>query len=143
MTRSKLRALLRDTHGAALVEFAILAPTIFALMFGVLQVGFHMFAYNAVRAVASDTARYTIIEYQKQDKLSTTQIEDKAVAYAVNAPYGLKANNLTATATKPVSDIVGTTKIVLTLTYVAPNMLGFFKIGSPTITVTRPVYVAI
>lgn len=143
MTRMKLRALLRDTHGAALVEFAILAPTIFALMFGVLQVGFHMFAYNAVRSVASDTARYTIVEYQKRDLLSTTQIEDKAVAYAVNAPYGLKASNLTATATKPVTDIAGTTKIMLTLTYVPPNMLGFFKIGSPTITVTRPVYVAI
>ena len=137
-----LRALLRETAGTALVEFAILAPTIFALMFGVLQVGFHMFAYNAVRSVASDTARYTIIEYQKKDLLSTSQIADKAVAYAVNPPYGLRVNSLTATATKPVSDIAGTTKFFLTITYIPPNMLGFFKIGSPTITVTRPIYVA-
>jgi Flp pilus assembly protein TadG len=142
VTRRTQRALLRDTNGTALVEFAILAPTIFALMFGVLQVGLHMFAYNAVRSVASDTARYTIIEYQKKDFLSTTQIQDKAVAYAVNAPYGLSVNSFTATATKPISDIVGTTKIMLTITYIPPNMLGFFNIGSPTITVTRPVYVA-
>lgn len=136
------RAFLRDTRGAALVEFAILAPIIFALMFGVLQVGFHMFAYNAVRSVASDTARYTIVEYQKDDPITITQIENQAEAYAVNAPYELDGANLTATATKPVTDIAGTTKFMLTLTYVPANMLGFFNIGSPTITVTRPIYVA-
>ena len=143
MTPPNRRVLWRDIQGAALVEFALLAPTIFALMFGVLQVGFHMFAYNAVRSVASDTARYTIVEYQKQDKLSITQIEDRAVAYAVNVPYGLDPSKLTATATKPLSDIVGTTKFMLTITYVPANMLGFFGMSSPTITVTRPVYVAI
>lgn len=142
MTFPSLRSLWRDMRGAALVEFALLAPTIFALMFGVLQVGFHMFAYNAVRSVASDTARYTIVEYQKQDLLTVTQIEDRAFAYAVNAPYGLDPDNLTAIATQPVSDIAGTTKFMLTITYVPANMLGFFNIGSPTITVTRPVYVA-
>ncbi len=136
------RAFLRDTRGAALVEFAILAPIIFALMFGVLQVGFHMFAYNAVRSVASDTARYTIVEYQKDDPITITQIENQAEAYAVNAPYELDGAKLTATATKPVTDIAGTTKFMLTLTYVPANMLGFFNIGSPTITVTRPIYVA-
>lgn len=136
------RAFLRDTRGAALVEFAILAPIIFALMFGVLQVGFHMFAYNAVRSVASDTARYTIVEYQKDDPITITQIENQAEAYAVNAPYDLDGAKLTATATKPVTDIAGTTKFMLTLTYVPANMLGFFNIGSPTITVTRPIYVA-
>ena len=125
-----------------MIEFALLAPTIFALMFGVLQVGLHMFAYNAVRSVASDTARYTIVEYQKQDKLTVTQIEDKAVAYAVNPPYGLDTAHLDTTVTQPVSDIAGTTKFMLTITYVPANMLGFFNIGSPTITVTRPIYVA-
>ena len=138
-----IRTLLRDTQGAALVEFALLAPTIFALMFGVLQVGFHMFAYNAVRSIASDTARYTIVEYQKGLKITPSQIENQAEAYAATAPYGLDIDNLTTTATKPVTDIVGTTKFMLTLTYVPANMLGFFNIGSPTITVTRPVYVAI
>ncbi len=142
MNSKILRDLVRDKQGAALIEFAILAPAIFAMMFGVLQVGYQMFTYNAVRAVASDTARYTIIEYQKQNLLTAAQIEDKAEAYAVNAPYDLDATLLTATATKPVSDITGTTKFLLTLTYVPANFLGFMNIGSPTITVTRPVYVA-
>lgn len=142
MTWKLLRALSRNVRGAALVEFALLAPIIFALMFGVLQVGFHMFAYNAVRSVASDTARYTIVEYQKQDKVTVTQIEGQAVAFAVSAPYGLDNDNLDATVTQPVTDIAGTTKFMLTLTYVPANMLGFFGIGSPTITVTRPIYVA-
>ena len=142
MTCKNLRALRRDMQGTALVEFALLAPTIFALLFGVLQVSFHMFAYNAVRSIASDTARYTIVEYQKNLKPNVSNIEDQAVAFAVNAPYGLNADNLDATVTKPVSDIVGTTKFMLTITYVPTNLLGFFNIGSPTITVARPIYVA-
>lgn len=143
MICKNFRALLDDTQGTALVEFALLAPTIFALMFGVLQVGLHMFAYNAVRSVASDTARYTIVEYQKQNKVTPTQIEDKADAYAANPPYGLDTANFIPNVTQqPVSDIAGTNKLILTITYVPANMLGFFNIGSPKITVTRPIYVA-
>ena len=142
MTWGSRCTLWRDMQGAALVEFALLAPVIFALMIGVLQVGLHMLAYNAVRSVASDTARYTIVEYQKNLKITAGDIEGQATRYAVQAPYTLDQSNLTTTATKPVSDIAGTTKFLLTITYDPDNMLGFFGIGSPTITVTRPIYVA-
>ena len=135
------RSMLKDSQGSAMVEFAILAPTIFALLIGVFQIGLQMFGYNAIRSIAADTARFTIIEYQKRDILVAEQIENKAYALAVNAPYGLNVDNLTATVTTPTTDITGTKKFQIDLTYVGPNPLSFFGVPSPTMRTTRVVYV--
>ena len=136
-----LARLWRSDRASSAVEFAILAPFIFALMLGVLQLGFHMQNYNAVRAVATDTARWTIVEYQKGNTLTNEQIESRATAYAVNAPYGLEIDNLAVDATRPNTDITGTIKMQIQVRYVPRNLLGFFGVGSPTITVSRPIYV--
>lgn len=135
------RSMLKDSQGSAMVEFAILAPTIFALLIGVFQIGLQMFGYNAIRSIAADTARFTIIEYQKRDILVAEQIENKAYALAVNAPYGLNVDNLTATVTTPTTDITGTKKFQIDLTYVGPNPLSFFGVPNPTMRTTRVVYV--
>lgn len=137
-----LRRLRTDRTGGVLVEFALLSPVIFALLFGVMQMGLQMFSYNALRAVATDTARYTFVEYQKSNRVSTEQIEDQARAIAVAPPYGLQFNNLTANVTTPASTIAGTTRMRLELTYVPMNFLDFIGVGSPSITVTREIYVA-
>lgn len=138
---ANMARLWRDKRAASAVEFGILAPMIFALMLGVLQIGFHMQNFNAVRSVATDTARWTIVEYQKGNTLTDEQIESKATAYAVNAPYGLEIDNLTVNLTRPNTDISGTIKMQVQVSYVPRNLLGFFGVSSPTITVTRPIYV--
>lgn len=140
--QNKLRELLHNTKAAATVEFAILAPVIFSLMLGVLQLGLHMHSYNAVRSVATDTARYTIVEFQKANKLTDEQIQSKAIAYAVNPPYLLEDDNLTVTITRPVTDITGTIKVQVQVSYVPRSLLNIIGIGSPTITTTRPIYVS-
>lgn len=139
---SSLRRLRADRTGGVLVEFAILSPVIFALLFGVMQIGLQMFSYNALRSVATDTARYTFVEYQKSNRVSTEQIEDQARAIAVAPPYGLEFNNLTADVTMPNSTISGTVLLRLELTYVPMNFLDFIGVGAPTITVTREIYVS-
>lgn len=140
--RSNLHSLRRDQHGGVLVEFAILAPVIFGLLFGVMQMGLQMFSYNALRAVATDTSRYTFVEYQKRNRISAGQIEDQALAIAVAPPYGLQFDNFSAAVTTPASTIADTIRYRLELTYVPMNMLGFMGIGAPTITVVREIYVA-
>ncbi len=142
----RLRALLprlkADRTGGVLVEFALLSPVIFALLFGVMQMGLQMFSYNALRAVATDTARYTFVEYQKSNRVTPEQIADQARAIAVAPPYGLQFDNLTATVTTPASTINGTNLLRLELTYVPMNFLDFIGVGAPTVTVTREIYVA-
>ena len=138
-TFSNLR---RDCSGMVIVEFAIVAPFFLAMLFGVLQMGLVMWSYNSMRAIAADTARYTMIEYQKKDILSESQIEDKAVAIAVNSPYGFSIDHFDPHVTKPTSDIAGMTKFQLTMTYTPPTALDFTGITAPSMSITRAIYVA-
>ncbi len=138
-----IQRLWRDRQGSTIIEFAILAPVIFSLMLGVLQVGLQMHAYNAVRSVVTDTARFTTVEYQKDNEITAEQVESRAIAYAVNPPYGLNVDNLTVLVTQPASTITGTKRFNIQVSYVPQGLLGFIGVGAPTITVNRPVYVAI
>lgn len=136
-----LRQLIASNRAAATIEFAILAPVIFSLMLGVLQIGLHMHDYNAIRSVASETARYTIVEFQKGNDLTDEQIETKAAAFAVNAPYLLTSDNLDVVASRPTTDITGTIKVNIQVNYTPTSLLNVIGIGAPTMTVNRPVYV--
>ncbi|HSQ96752.1 MAG TPA: TadE family protein [Croceibacterium sp.] len=131
----------RDLRGAAIVEFAILAPLIFAMLFGALQAGIQMWCYNSLRSIAADTARYTMVEYQKQNQLSTDQIASKAVAIGVNSPYNFDINQFSPVVGSTASDISGMTKFTMTMTYTPPSILDFTGIKAPTLTITRPIYV--
>ena len=140
--RRFLSRLTRDGNGAAVVEFAILAPVIFTLMFGVIQVGIQMWCYNSMRAIAADAVRYTMVEYQKQDQVTADQIRTKAIAIAVNSPYNFNIDKLgTVAVNNPATDIAGMTKYTLSMTYTPPTVLDFTGIRAPTITFVRPIYV--
>lgn len=51
------RQFLRETRGATVVEFAIIAPLFFALTFSILEAGFYFFATGAVDAANARAAR--------------------------------------------------------------------------------------
>ena len=131
----------RDSAGVSVIEFALLAPVILGLMLGVLQIGVQMLGYNAVRSVAADTVRYTMIEYQKEDKLTADQIETKANAIAGLPPYNLSGDRYSAAVTNPASDIAGMKKFKLVLNYTPPNPLGVLRIDAMVMTWTRVFYV--
>jgi Flp pilus assembly protein TadG len=131
-----LALLWRDRSGAAIVEFAVLAPILFAMVFGVIQVGLQMWCYNSLRSIVADTARYTMVEYQKGNQITTDQIESKAIAVAVNSPYDFNIDRLGTVQADPV------TEFNLTVSYTPPTALDFTGIRAPTLTITRPIYVA-
>jgi len=133
-----------ERRGAAIVEFAILAPLLFAMVFGVIQVGLQMWSYNSLRSIVADTARYTMVEYQKGNEITTDQIESKAIALAVNSPYDFNIDNIGTVQADPVSpsDITGMTEFTLTMTYTPPTVLDFTGIRAPTLSISRPIYVA-
>lgn len=135
--------LAHDCNGSALIEFAILAPALLTMVMGVFAVGMFSFSQNALNSVASDTARYTVVEYQKSDKITDEQIQSKAVALAVNAPYGLDIDRINAVVSRPATNIAGTTEYLLTMTYTPYNPIAFTGIHAPVITSTRTFYVAI
>lgn len=54
--RSRMR--LRDDRGAAAVEFAIVAPLLFLLVFAIIDFGFGFHAWDATQNAAREGARY-------------------------------------------------------------------------------------
>ncbi len=74
-----------DARGAAATEFALLAPLFIMMIFGIMQVGLWLQNYNAVQSIASDGARYVMIEYQKENNLTDEQIRLVLLGQATNA----------------------------------------------------------
>ena len=141
MTRFLAKTLRRDEAGSTLVEFAILAPVIIAMIIGVIQVGTSMQSYNAMRSIASDTARYAVIEYQKKNEVTDSALESYAEATAQRAPYLLQSGfdaTVTAVASPRVS---GTFEKTLVVTYTPPSFMPIIPITPPQLRFTRSIFV--
>lgn len=78
-----------DRRGSVLVEFALLAPVIIALLIGVVQVGLHVQNSNAVRNLASDGARMATVAYQRGNQLTAEQIGIMIRSEGVGGKYNL------------------------------------------------------
>lgn len=130
-----------DKRGSALIEFALIGPALIAMLMGVLWVGLQMQKYNALRSIAADVSRYTVVEYQKDDKLTADQIQSVAVAIAVKSPYDMTSDQLDASVTEETSPVAGAKDFYLELTY-TPDFLSYYGISPVTMTYTQNIYVA-
>ena len=139
--RKPFRGIFSDNRGSALIEFAILAPALIGMMMGILYVGVQMMSYNSIRAVSSDIARYTLVEYQKPNRITMADIHEQAIAIASNAPYSLDPNDLDIAVTRPDTDINGTIKYTATITYTPYNPVEFMGVAGPVMVETRSFYV--
>jgi len=57
VTKHRVGKFGRDRKGSAAVEFALVAPIFFALLFAVLETGFVFFAGQTLETVTQDVAR--------------------------------------------------------------------------------------
>lgn len=142
MRRLHLRRLRRNADGSVIVEFALLAPLFIGLFMGVLQIGVGMQNYNALRGVAGDVARYAVVNYQTDTRLTTSQLEDYANGRATTAPYGLVRGRFTATiALAATQRVTGATEYTMSLRYTVPTMLNVIGIDEIPIRYSRPIFV--
>ncbi|MBT8388512.1 MAG: pilus assembly protein [Altererythrobacter sp.] len=139
ITNSKFFA--RDNSGSTIVEFAILAPAIIGLLFGVFQVGLGMQAQNALRSIAQETARYAVVEYQKGNEIDNATIITWAESRGAGAPYLL--NNTFDVRVTDVSTprVFGTHEKTISLTYTPPSVVPLVDWVSPQLTYSRPIIV--
>ena len=58
---SMIRRFLRDTCGAALLEFTIVAWFFFAVVFGIVEIGYFMWQFSAASKGAQTALRYAVV----------------------------------------------------------------------------------
>lgn len=137
-----LAKVLRDERGATAVEFALLGPVMITLMLAVLQVGIALWSYNSMRSIASDIARYAVVNYQGNNKLTTTQIQTYARSTAISTPYGLTDANLSITVvTATTQRVSNATEMTMTINYSVPTIASIIGIGDIPMTYSRPIFV--
>lgn len=139
----RLLAGLRNCErGSAVIEFAVIGPTVCALMVAVVQVGMAAQAYNALRSASADAARYAVVEYQNEREPTDAEIEIEAEDIATSAPYFLDEDRLTLDVdTALVQTIDGAIEMTITATYTPPLVLPLIDFDPPEMTYTRPIYV--
>ena len=137
-----LKLVSRNERGSSAVEFALLAPVFFALMFGVVEVGIYMQNYNAVRSLAADAARFAAVEYQKNNKVSEATLEANIQSMGLGAPYSLSSSRLTVVVDEITpSPVNGARQFDLTVTYDLPDIIGGTSIDDITLNHSRQIFV--
>ena len=136
------RRLRRDSAGSSAVEFALLAPVFLGLMFGVVEVGVYMQNYNAVRTRAGDAARFATVQYQRNNQVSETTLEDNIAVMGIASPYNLDSNRLTVDVNEVTpSPVDGARQFDLDLSYALPDIIQGTSIDNITITYSRQMFV--
>lgn len=135
-------ALLRNCSGAAIIEFALLAPVFLAMIFGVMQVGIYLQNYNAVQSVASDAARYVMIEYQKDNALTDEQIRAVLIGVATNSPYILNSDRINITVDRSgASRVDGAIEIDVSIAYTLSEFIPGVELPLTVVRYSRSVWV--
>lgn len=130
-----------DSRGAGAVEFAIIAPALFALLVGVMQVGIAMQSYNAMRNVSADVARYAMVQYSTGNRLSNNQLKTYAISSSRGAPYLLEPSRLRASVTDAtVQRVAGAKELTLTIDYQVSTMMSEVGLDGPTLSYSRPIF---
>jgi Flp pilus assembly protein TadG len=73
----------RDQSGAVAVEFVLLAPILFALLFGVVTLGYFMGISHSVNQLATGAARASVagLDRQERSDLATTFLSEAGTRY--------------------------------------------------------------
>ena len=139
--RSFVRLLRRDSRGATVVEFALLAPVFMSVLIGVFETGIYMQNYNAVRNVAADAARFAAVEYQKNNQLGTEDLKLNIETIAQQSPYNLSPNRLQVTVTPVLSRVVGAKEFNLQVKYTPPGFMEGLGMDGFNLSYSRPLFV--
>lgn len=90
----RLTRFLQDRRGVAAVEFAFVAPVIFMLTIGTIDVGRLVFSWSSLDHLAREATRYASVRgADSLSPMTQTQLE----AYVTNRLIGMDPNDLTIT----------------------------------------------
>lgn len=89
--RSAWGAIVRDTRGSPVIEFAIIAPMFIALLLAIIQISLFFFAQQNLETVAENAVRTLMTGNAQQANMTQTQFKNAACA---DLPSFMKCANL-------------------------------------------------
>ena len=110
-----IRRLLRDRRGTAMIEFAFVAPVLFILTIGTIDVGRLVWSASMLHHMAREATRYASVRgSEANNPVNATDVE----TYVKNRLIGIPGNEVTVTTTwTPNNNPGGTVQVQLDYTY--------------------------
>jgi Flp pilus assembly protein TadG len=97
---SRIRRRIRPERGAAAVEFAIVAPLLFMLVFGIIDFGFGFHSWNAIENAAREGARVGATDASPTNKVTDITARVQSATNFLSGPVAVSVtcsiNNGTA-----------------------------------------------
>ena len=125
------KQLLLDKRGAAALEFAIIAPVFFAVIFAIAQLGMLFFANAGLGNAVAEGARLASLYPRPTNEQITARITDKR--FGLDPAYIVGPSIVDGA-------LDGASYAEITMRYDAPMTFVFFDVGPIPLTRTRRVY---
>src|SRR3954449_10801685 len=75
--RGSLTALRSDSRGGAIIEFALLAPLLFSMLLGIVEIGRMFYVRQALEFATEEAARYYMLNPTAANSAVTTYLQGK------------------------------------------------------------------
>jgi Flp pilus assembly protein TadG len=132
-----LRALLRDGRGGAIIEFAVLAPTLFTILLGAVDVGRMFYVRQSLEYATEQAARYYMMNSTSSTSTVTTFLQcvmGGNNSTSCTTPGGMGPSVRVAYAdTNPCNGNASVTCTTITATYTFNFIAQYLGLGSKTL----------
>ncbi len=132
----RLRSIIEDQQGGAMVETALALPIFLTMIWGVVQFGLAVFASNGLQNALGEGARFATLCVQPTVTTGCRRPSNDDIIARMNArKFGLTYGSFGTPTVTPGASTSAIPYIDLRMTYSMPTSLIF--LNGPTITFTR------
>jgi Flp pilus assembly protein TadG len=128
----RLRALLRNQRGGAVIEFAFALPIMVTLLIGILQSGLMLYAKSGMRNGVGEGVRYA--------KVYRTAESDVVLSKVRAAAFGVQANGIRTLTFQRSTNANGEDLVTIAMTYQPSSFIPFVSRLPITLSESRTVY---
>ena len=136
--RHRARSAREPKRGQTLVEFALTAPLLFLILFGIIDFGYVFNSYHELRSASRDGARLAVVDngcfpggpdVSDATKCGTADAQlARLKANTLALAKGLAtSSSITIKVCYPAETLVGTSNVEMTLTYPAQSLTGYLN----------------
>jgi Flp pilus assembly protein TadG len=111
-----------DERGAAAVGFALIAPLLFMLIFGIINFGIAWSEKEVFVQAAREGARFAAVGCESSCDLNdvTTRVTDAAVGYQIDGPITVEPNGCSSTDTSDTVEVSWVQGFQINIPFVPP-----------------------